>query len=67
MNGYNLTETLKLLAPLLIVELILIIVCIRSLIKDEVKYMPKLAWAIIICFINPIGPLLYLIIGRKRD
>ena len=67
LDGYSFSEMLKLFAPLILVELILIIVGIRSLVKDEVNYLPKWAWALIICFINLIGPIIYLVIGRRKD
>jgi hypothetical protein len=60
------TEMLKFLAPILIIQLILVLVCIRSIIKDEVNYLPKWAWVLIVCFFNFFGPIIYLIIGRKR-
>ena len=66
-NDMSLVEILKLFAPLIVIQFILIIIGIRSLIKDEVKFMPKWAWAIIIILINLFGPIIYLFIGRKRD
>lgn len=59
-------EVLKYIAPLLIIQLILILVCVRSIIKDEVNYLPKWAWVLIVCFFNLFGPIIYLVIGRKR-
>ncbi|MDP4089846.1 MAG: PLD nuclease N-terminal domain-containing protein [Bacillota bacterium] len=66
-DNYTFGELLKLFAPLLIIELILIIICLRSIIKDQVNYLPKWAWALIVIFVNLLGAVIYLIIGRKRD
>ncbi|WP_139905965.1 PLD nuclease N-terminal domain-containing protein [Clostridium thermarum] len=60
------TDLLKFLAPLIILQLILVLVCIRSIIKDEVNYLPKWAWILIVCTFNFFGPIIYLFIGRKR-
>jgi hypothetical protein len=37
-----------------------------QLVRSEVKYMPKWGWALIIIFINIIGPVVFLIVGRKK-
>lgn len=60
------TEILKLAAPIIIIQFGLIVFCLYKLTKDKVKYLPKWAWAFII-FINFIGAILYLLIGRERD
>lgn len=63
----ELLRYLPLLAPLVIIELILLGVALVDLIRrEEVKYFPKWGWALIILLINFIGPILYLIIGREE-
>ena len=59
-------EVIKMLMPLLIIEGILKIFCLFKLSKDQVKYLPKLAWGFIILLISAFGPLAYLFLGRKR-
>ncbi len=54
------------LIPLLIIEYGLLIFALVQLVKSEVNYMPKWAWALIIIFINIIGPAVFLIAGRKK-
>ena len=66
-NGMTIIEVLKLLAPVIIMELFLAIFCLYKLSKDKVKYLPKWAWALIILFVNLLGPIIYLILGRERD
>lgn len=60
-------QMLKLFAPLIVVELALIVFCLYRLSKDRVRFLPKWAWVPIIIFINLIGPLFYLFMGRERD
>jgi amino acid transporter len=60
-------EIIKLLLPLIMVQLGLIVFCLYKLTKDRVKYLPKWAWALIIIFVNLFGPIIYLFIGRERD
>ncbi|NHC38763.1 PLDc_N domain-containing protein [Bacillus sp. MM2020_1] len=62
-----LVNNLPIIAPIIIIQLILIIVAIIDLIRIETTNGPKWLWALIILFINIIGPILYFVIGRKRD
>ena len=62
-----LVSNLPILAPILIIQLILIIVAIIDLVRIEKTNGPKWIWALIILFINIIGPVLYFVIGRKRN
>ena len=63
----ELQRYLPLIAPLVIIELTLVIIALVDLIRrQEVKYLPKWGWALIILLINLIGPILYLIIGREE-
>ncbi|MDF2880393.1 MAG: hypothetical protein K0R54_950 [Clostridiaceae bacterium] len=66
-DGMTTLEILKLLMPLLVIEGLLKIFCLYRLYKDEVKYFTKVIWIFTILFINTIGPLAYLLLGRKRD
>ncbi|MFD2925111.1 PLDc N-terminal domain-containing protein [Halobacillus naozhouensis] len=59
-------ENFAILAPLFIIQLLLMIVALISLAKVEAANGPKWMWAIIIIFINIIGPIIYFIFG-KRD
>lgn len=62
-------ETSKLilvLLPIFVLQLILLITALVSLVKQEETQGPKWLWAVIILFINIVGPILYFIIGRKQ-
>ena len=60
-------EFLPYLIPILVIQYGLLIFAIVQLAKNEVRYMPKWGWILIIVFINPIGPIVFLLIGKKRD
>ncbi|MCM3620223.1 PLD nuclease N-terminal domain-containing protein [Sutcliffiella horikoshii] len=57
----------SLAAPLIVLQLILVIAAFISLVKQENTNGPKWVWALIILFITTIGPILYFVIGRKSD
>ena len=59
---------IPLIIPLVIIELILLAVALIDLIRrEQVKYLPKWLWAVIILLFNFIGPIIYLIIGREES
>lgn len=60
---------LPLIIPLAALELILLIVALVDLIRREPERVngSKLIWALIIVLISTIGPILYLVIGRKEQ
>lgn len=62
------TEILLLLLPLLIVQLGLIVLALRDLLRPErrVRGDSKLMWGVIIVVINLIGPILYFLVGRRE-
>ena len=69
-TGIILNELLRFLPfliPILIIEWGLLIFALVLAIKNEVAYLPKWAWILIIIFVNLIGPVLFLIFGRKKD
>lgn len=62
-------EILRLLPyfiPLIIIEYGLLIFALVQLVRSEVQHMPKWGWALIIIFINIIGPIVFLVVGRKK-
>jgi hypothetical protein len=65
----NETQILLLIIPVVIIELGLLVVALRDLLRPErrVRGDSKLMWGIIIVVINIIGPILYLAIGREEE
>jgi hypothetical protein len=56
-----------LLAPIFIIQLILLVVSLVDLSRIEKTNGPKLLWVFIIIFVNIIGPILYFVIGRRSN
>jgi hypothetical protein len=54
-------------APILVIQLILIIVALVDLSKVNQTNGPKWLWAIIIIAINILGPIIYFVFGRKQS
>jgi len=64
----ELLETMNwsLIAPILVIQGILLIVALFDLIKIEKTNGPKWMWAIVILLVNIIGPILYFVFGRRN-
>ncbi|MCZ8537552.1 PLD nuclease N-terminal domain-containing protein [Paenisporosarcina quisquiliarum] len=54
------------IAPIFIIQLILVIVALIDLTKIHQTNGPKWVWALVIIFINIVGPIAYFIAGRKQ-
>lgn len=54
-------------APILIIQLILLVVALIDLLRIEKTNGPKWLWTLIILFVNIIGPVLYFVIGRRSE
>ena len=63
------TQVLLLLLPVIVVELVLIVIALRDLLRPERKVRgdSKLMWGLLIVFISLFGPILYLAFGRVED
>jgi len=62
------TSIITMLLPLIILQLALMIFALVDLSRrKKVARGNKLLWAIIIIFINTIGPILYFVLGRKEE
>ncbi len=59
-------EILKLLLPLIILQVGLSLYCIIDILKKGVGNLNKVLWMIIVLFVNTLGPIIYLMAGRKR-
>ena len=58
---------IPLLIPVLIIQLGLAVYALIDLVKTPKTRGPKWLWAVIIVFVNFIGPIVYLFVGRDRD
>ena len=63
----ELTRILPFLAPLLVLQVVLLVIALVDLIKRErVRGNNKVLWALVIVVVNIIGPVLYLLAGRME-
>jgi hypothetical protein len=63
------TSLLLILLPLVIIELGLVVFSLVDLFKPERRVIGdnKLIWALVIVVVGTIGPIVYLLIGRKQN
>ncbi len=67
MNGFEITkELILMLLPLVAIQLGLAIYCAVKIFKEGVQNLNKWLWLVICVFVNLLGPMLFLIIGRKK-
>ena len=59
-------DTLLMLAPLFIVQVILLVVALIDLRRVKATRGPKWVWVLLILFVNIVGPIIYFIVGRKQ-
>ena len=62
-----LMKYLPLLIPLILIQLGLMIAALVDLIKREKTRGPKWMWALIVIFVNMIGPIVYFVVGREEE
>jgi hypothetical protein len=60
-------KILPFLIPVLLIQYSLMVFALVLAIKNEVNYLPKWGWILIIVLINLIGSIVFLIIGRKKE
>ncbi|MDZ5710579.1 PLD nuclease N-terminal domain-containing protein [Jeotgalibacillus haloalkalitolerans] len=53
------------IAPLAFINIVLAVTALVDLFKRPSVNGPKWVWALVIIFINMIGPILYFVIGRR--
>ncbi|MGE8204215.1 PLDc N-terminal domain-containing protein [Heyndrickxia sp. NPDC080065] len=56
-----------LIAPIILIQLVLVIVAIIDLIRVKQANGPKWLWVIIILFLSIVGPIIYFIVGRRQN
>lgn len=69
-SSIALDKWLPLLIPLIIIELVLIVVALIDLIRRDSRQVlggNKLIWVLIILLISTLGPICYLVLGRKEE
>lgn len=67
MAELNVEQIIALLAPIVVLQIGLLIAGLIDLGRDErrVRGGNKLVWALIIVFVNLLGPIIYFVAGRE--
>ena len=66
MDNFNLNLLLMIL-PLIVIQFGLAIFCIVKIFREGVANLNKWIWFIIVLFGQMLGPIAFLMIGRRRD
>ncbi len=68
MNEFMLTkETLLILSPLVFLQISLAVYCGIKIFKEGVANLNRWAWLFICLFVSMIGPVIFLLAGRKKE
>ena len=60
-------DLIKLLVPVVLLEITLLVVALRDLVRREsVTGGNKILWGVIIVFFQILGPIVYFVFGRKE-
>ena len=60
------TNNLPLLIPIFLIQLALIVFAMADLLRRDNTRGPKWVWVLVILFVNMIGPIVYLLLGRDE-
>jgi predicted membrane-bound dolichyl-phosphate-mannose-protein mannosyltransferase len=61
------TKLFAIVAPIIIINLILIVTALVACFRAEETRGPKWMWALIIIFVNLLGPILFFLMGRRSS
>jgi hypothetical protein len=61
------TQLLTLLAPLVALQVGLAAFCVVKVIRQGTANLNKALWILIVVFVNILGPLAFLLFGRRKD
>lgn len=60
------SKLIGILAPVLIIQFVLMIIALVLCVKAEETRGPKVMWVLIILFVNIFGPVAFLLFGRRK-
>jgi hypothetical protein len=60
-------QFIPLLIPVVLIQLGLLIAALVDLLRREKTNGPKWVWGLVIVLVNIIGPIIYLVAGRKDE
>ena len=60
-------EMLLIMSPLILLQLSLAVYCGLIIFREGVQNLNRWAWLIICMFVSVLGPVLFLLVGRKKE
>lgn len=63
----TLRDIIPLLIPIILIQLALMIVALRDLMRRDRLRGPRWMWVLIIVFVNLIGPIIYFVAAREDE
>lgn len=66
MPQFDFMELFKIIWPIIAIQLALDVFCIVKIAREGVGNLKWWIWLLIILFFNVLGPILFLIIGRRK-
>lgn len=68
MCGFTITkDILLILSPLILLQLGLVVYCGVKIFREGVQNLNRWAWFLICLIVNVIGPVIFLLVGRKKE
>ncbi|MFE8695849.1 PLD nuclease N-terminal domain-containing protein [Cytobacillus sp. FJAT-53684] len=67
MSEINWAVIVPIIAPIILIQLILMLIAIIDLVRNDKTNGPKWLWILLILFVNIIGPILYFVVGRRNN
>jgi hypothetical protein len=58
---------LPLLVPVAVLQIILLVIALLDLLHRQKTRGPRWAWALAILFVQMIGPIVYLVLGKEEE
>ena len=62
----NISSLIPFLIPIVLLQLGLMVFALVDLARRERTKGPKWVWALVVIFVNLIGPIVYLVVGREE-
>lgn len=67
LDDMTLAENMQIFLPIFIINVLIAVISLVDLIKNwKVRKFPVL-WLVVVLFVNLIGPILYLTVGKKQN
>ena len=64
-DGMSLIDVLKLFLPIIVLQVGLMVFCLVMIWRKGVRNLSPLVWSVIVVLLNLVGPIAFLLLGRK--